>query len=181
MFADVRYCLCGPAVQRMSAPSSERTQSDGLSAPASRKSRLWTPGLSSLLVYNQGLLACYVSSSYAPAFASVIHARHTAHIDDPSTRLLCSQVIFALFTSGFPRRQPRATMTWYGTGPLMCMLSTVPPVSSACAFMRSTSSMIIASLPARVRGVNLLRGPTIFQSGSESAPSVWRILSSTRD
>ena len=76
---------------------------------------------------------------------------------------------------------PLATTTWYGTGPLMCMLSTTPPVFSACAFMRSTSSMIVASFPARDRGVNLARGPTIFQSGRDSTPSVRRIFSSTRD
>lgn len=74
-----------------------------------------------------------------------------------------------------------ATTTWYGTGPLMCMLSTVPPVLSACAFMRSTSSMIVASFPARVHGTNRLRGAAIFQSGRRSASSSRKTLSSTSD
>lgn len=74
-----------------------------------------------------------------------------------------------------------ATTTWYGTGPLMWMLSTVPPVLSACAFMRSTSSMIVASFPARVHGTNRLRGAAIFQSGRLSTPSSRKIFSSTSD
>lgn len=74
-----------------------------------------------------------------------------------------------------------ATTTWYATGPLMCILSTVPPILSACASMRSTSAMIMASLPARVLGVNRLRGAAICHSGKDSTPSVRSIFSSTSD
>lgn len=63
----------------------------------------------------------------------------------------------------------------------MWMLSTAPPVLSACAFMRLTSSMIVASFPARVHGTNRLRGAVIFQSGRRSAPSSRKTLSSTSD
>ena len=63
----------------------------------------------------------------------------------------------------------------------MCILSTIPPDLSACAFMRSTSAMIIASFPARVLGVNRLRGAAICHSGKASTPSVRRIFSSTSD
>ena len=74
-------------------------------------------------------------------------------------------------------------IVWYGTGPLMCILSTTyaPPVFKECAFILATSSLIMESFPARVRGVNRLRFRVIFQSGRLCTPRAPSMFCSTND
>ena len=79
-----------------------------------------------------------------------------------------------------PYNRQVTTTSRYGTGPLTCMLSTGFPILRAWTFSLSTSSIIIASLAARVLGVNLLRSDVGFQSDREDTPSVTRIFCSTK-